>query len=73
MSLPNSCLECSLRRKRRKFGKRSISLIDAENPLGLDRSDPDAADDIATINQLKPPGEQTGHRLSHNQRRHSQL
>jgi cytochrome c oxidase subunit 2 len=38
-----------------KFGKRSISLVDGENPLGLDRSDADAKDDITTINQLYLP------------------
>mgnify|MGYP006200535915 CR=1 FL=1 len=31
------------------------SLVSAENPLGLDRSDPNAKDDIATINQLNLP------------------
>jgi cytochrome c oxidase subunit 2 len=38
-----------------KFGKASISLVDAENPLGLDRNDPDAKDDIVTLNQLNIP------------------
>ena len=38
-----------------KFGRTSISLISADNPLGLDRRDPDAKDDIATINQLNLP------------------
>ncbi len=38
-----------------KFGKTSLSLIDADNPLGLDRTDPDAKDDITTINQLNLP------------------
>jgi len=37
------------------FGKRDIKLITAENPLGLDRSDPAAKDDIATINLLHLP------------------
>ncbi|RMD93557.1 MAG: hypothetical protein D6814_15480 [Calditrichaeota bacterium] len=38
------------------FGKRDISLVDEEtNPLGLDRSDPNAKDDITTINQLHIP------------------
>ncbi len=37
------------------FGRRDISLITPENPLGLDRSDPDAKDDITTINQLNLP------------------
>src|ERR1041385_996019 len=38
-----------------KFGKTSLGLIDADNPLGLDRNDPDAKDDITTINQLNLP------------------
>ena len=38
-----------------KFGRTSISLISADNPLGLDRRDPDAKDDITTINQLNLP------------------
>jgi cytochrome c oxidase subunit 2 len=37
------------------FGKADIKLITPENPLGLDRSDPDCKDDIATINQLNFP------------------
>ncbi|MEE9187529.1 MAG: cytochrome c oxidase subunit II [Bacteroidota bacterium] len=37
------------------FGRRDISLITAEDPLGLDRSDPNAKDDITTINQLNLP------------------
>jgi cytochrome c oxidase subunit 2 len=37
------------------FGRTDISLISAENPLGLDRSDPAAKDDITTINQLNLP------------------
>lgn len=38
-----------------KFGRTSIYLVSADNPLGLDRSDPDAKDDITTINQLNLP------------------
>ncbi len=38
-----------------KFGKASINLVDQDNPLGLDRNDPDAKDDITTINQLCLP------------------
>ncbi|HEX4822968.1 MAG TPA: hypothetical protein VFV19_01510 [Candidatus Polarisedimenticolaceae bacterium] len=39
-----------------KFGKTDIKLIDVQNnPLGLDRSDPDAKDDITTVNQLHLP------------------
>lgn len=37
------------------FGRTDLKLISADNPLGLDRSDADAADDIATINQLNLP------------------
>jgi cytochrome c oxidase subunit 2 len=38
-----------------RFGRTRINLVAAENPLGLDRSDPDAKDDIATTNQLTLP------------------
>ena len=38
-----------------KFGRTDISLVSADNPLGLDRKDPDAKDDITTINQLNIP------------------
>jgi cytochrome c oxidase subunit II len=38
-----------------KFGRTDISLMAADNPLGLDRRDPDAKDDITTINQLTLP------------------
>lgn len=40
-----------------KFGKTSVYLIDeALNPIGLDREgDPDAADDVVTINEMKIP------------------
>ena len=39
-----------------KFGKTDVKLIDVQsNPLGLDRSDPDAKDDITTVNQLYLP------------------
>lgn len=38
-----------------KFGRTEVSRMAAENPLGLDRSDPDAKDDITTINQLTLP------------------
>ena len=37
------------------FGKTDIRLVSADNPLGLDRSDPAAKDDITTINQLTLP------------------
>jgi cytochrome c oxidase subunit II len=38
-----------------KFGRTSPDLVSAGNPLGLDRSDPDARDDITTVNQLNLP------------------
>jgi cytochrome c oxidase subunit 2 len=38
-----------------KFGRTDVKLVSADNPLGLDRSDPDAKDDITTINQLNLP------------------
>ncbi len=37
------------------FGRRDIKLVSSDNPLGLDRSDPDAKDDITTINLLHIP------------------
>ncbi len=40
----------------RKFGKTDIKLIDLQvNPLGVDRNDPDAKDDVTTLNQLYLP------------------
>src|SRR4051812_44526092 len=38
-----------------KFGRTDPTLVTADNPLGLDRTDPDAKDDITTINQLNVP------------------
>ena len=39
-----------------KFGKTDAKLIDLQsNPLGVDRSDPDAKDDVTTLNQLYLP------------------
>ncbi len=38
------------------FGRRDIKLIDTQsNPLGLDRSDPAAKDDVTSLNQLYLP------------------
>jgi len=38
------------------FGRTDVSLIDLQsNPLGLDREDPAAKDDVSTINQLHLP------------------
>ena len=38
-----------------KFGRTRPELVSADNPIGLDRSDPDAKDDVTTINQLNLP------------------
>jgi cytochrome c oxidase subunit 2 len=38
-----------------KFGRTDIKLVSPDNPLGLDRKDPDAKDDITDINQLHLP------------------
>ena len=34
------------------FGKRSVTLVTPSNPLGLDTTDPNAKDDVITLNQL---------------------
>jgi cytochrome c oxidase subunit 2 len=40
----------------RRFGRTDIKLIDVQqNPLGIDRSDPAAKDDVTTLNQLYLP------------------
>ena len=38
-----------------RFGRTDIALVGADNPIGLDRRDPAAKDDITTINQLNLP------------------
>ena len=38
-----------------KFGRTDVSLMAPDNPLGLDKSDPAAKDDVTTINQLTLP------------------
>jgi cytochrome c oxidase subunit II len=38
-----------------RFGRTDIRLVDPDNPLGLDRDDAAAKDDITTINQLNLP------------------
>src|SRR5687767_4974696 len=39
-----------------KFGRQDLKLLDVQaNPLGLDRSDPAAKDDVTTLNQLYLP------------------
>ena len=35
-----------------KFGRTDVKLVSADNPLGLDRTDPDAKDDFNSENQL---------------------
>jgi cytochrome c oxidase subunit 2 len=39
----------------RTFGRTDIKLVTSDNPLGLDRADGAAKDDITTINQLNLP------------------
>jgi heme/copper-type cytochrome/quinol oxidase subunit 2 len=38
-----------------QFGRTDIKLVAADNPLGLDRSDPAAKDDFNSVNQLALP------------------
>ena len=38
-----------------RFGRTDGKLVSADNPLGLDRADPEAKDDLVTINQLNLP------------------
>jgi cytochrome c oxidase subunit 2 len=38
-----------------RFGRRDASLVTSTNEIGLDREDPNAVDDIYTINQLSLP------------------
>jgi cytochrome c oxidase subunit II len=38
-----------------KFGRTRPELVSPDNPIGLDRTDPDAKDDVTTINQLNLP------------------
>jgi cytochrome c oxidase subunit 2 len=38
-----------------KFGRTDVNLVSADNPLGIDRTDPNAADDISAPNQLHVP------------------
>jgi len=41
------------------FGPTDINLVTADNPIGIDRSGPNAADDIVSINQLSLPVDRT--------------
>jgi cytochrome c oxidase subunit 2 len=38
-----------------RFGRTDISKVSPDNPIGLDRADANAKDDVATINQLNLP------------------
>lgn len=38
-----------------KFGRQNVDLVTATNQIGLDRTDPDAQDDIVTVNDLHLP------------------
>jgi cytochrome c oxidase subunit 2 len=38
-----------------KFGKTDVALVGGDNPLGIDRADPAAKDDVTTINQFHFP------------------
>jgi cytochrome c oxidase subunit 2 len=38
-----------------RFGRTAIDLVTSENPLGLDRHDPAARDDVTTVNALHLP------------------
>ena len=38
-----------------RFGRRDVKLVAAENPIGLDRRDPDGKDDIVDTNNLTLP------------------
>ena len=38
-----------------KFGKRNVALVSPGNPIGLDANDPDAKDDVLSINQFYVP------------------
>jgi len=38
-----------------RFGRTVLALVSDDNPLGLDRTDPAARDDVTTINQLHLP------------------
>ena len=52
------------------FGRTDVKLIDAQsNPLGLDRNDPAAKDDVTTINQLHLPVGRPGARPAQQQGR----
>jgi cytochrome c oxidase subunit 2 len=40
-----------------RFGRAAANLVSGDNPLGLDRTDPDAADDIVILNELAMPAD----------------
>ncbi len=39
----------------RRFGRTALALVSPDNPLGLDRVDPAAADDVVGVNELHVP------------------
>ncbi len=39
----------------RVFGRTALALVAADNPLGMDRTDPASRDDVTTVNQLHLP------------------
>ena len=58
----------------RVFGRTDIKLLDLQsNPLGLDRNDPAAKDDITTLNQLYLPVNKPSDHQAQEQGRHPQL
>ena len=57
----------------RVFGRTSQALISASNPVGIDREDPAAADDIGVLNVLMLPVESHGGDSADQPRRDSQL
>ena len=56
-----------------KFGRTDIKLVSSDNPLGLDRSDPDAKDDITDHQPAEPAGQSAGAGPTVEQGRHPQL
>ena len=56
-----------------QFGRTDIKLVAADNPLGLDRTDPAAKDDFNSVNQLALPVRQAGDHSSVEQGRDPQL
>ena len=58
----------------RVFGRTDVTLLDLQsNPLGLDRTDPAAQDDVTIGQSALPAGEPAGHREAQEQGSHPQL